>query len=80
MSTLLRIDSSGLSDTSVTRKLTSHYADKWQEAHPNSKIIYRNLGETNVPFATEALIFAMNTPADKLTAAQKLLLLSLIHI
>lgn len=74
MSTLLRIDSSGLSDTSVTRGLTSHYAHKWQEAHPNGKIINRNLSETNVPFATESLIFAMNTPEDKLTAAQKLLL------
>lgn len=74
MATLLQIDSSGLSEASITRRLSAHYAEKWKEAHPNGKITYRNLTETNVPFATEALIFAMNTPPDKLTAAQKLLL------
>ncbi|MBX9952464.1 MAG: NAD(P)H-dependent oxidoreductase [Candidatus Obscuribacterales bacterium] len=74
MATLLQIDSSGLSDSSTTRKLSAHYADKWKEANPNGKIIQRNLSETNVPFATEALIFAMNTAPDKLTSSQKLLL------
>lgn len=74
MATLLQIDSSGLSDASITRRLSAHYAEKWKEAHPNGKIIHRNLSETNVPFATESLIFAMNTPPDKLTSAQKLLL------
>jgi len=74
MATLLQIDSSGLSDTSITRRLSAHYAAKWKEANPDGKIIQRNLSETNVPFATEALIFAMNTAPDKLTSSQKLLL------
>ncbi len=74
MVTLLHLDSSGQSESSVTRKLSSHFAEKWQEANPGGRVIYRDLTSTNVPFASEALIFAMNTPPEKLTAAQKLLL------
>ena len=74
MATLLHLDSSAQNETSVTRRLTSHYAENWRQANPNGRIIYRDLTETKLPFASEALIFAMNTPPENLTAAQKLLL------
>ena len=74
MATLLQIDSSGLSKTSVTRRLSAEFTKKWLEANPGAKVVHRDLLETKLPFANEALIFAMNTPPEDLTAAQKMLL------
>ena len=40
---LLHIDSSILSDNSVSRQLTHTVVEQWRHAHPNSKVVYRDL-------------------------------------
>ena len=39
MSTLLRVDSSPMGENSISRKLTSQFANAWAKAHPHRKII-----------------------------------------
>jgi len=74
MATLLQIDSSGQNEASITRRLSAFFAHKWKEANPEGRVIYRNLLETEIPYATEALIIAMNTPPETLSEKQKQLL------
>lgn len=74
MTTLLHIDSSGKGSLSVTQPLTTHFAQKWQEANPSGKIIHRHLGESNLQFVNAELVAAYYTPSDKLTGEQRKLL------
>ena len=74
MSTLLQIDSSGKSTFSVTQPLTSYFAQKWQQANPSGKVVYRHLGDSNLQFLNPEIITGFNTPAEKLTDEQKALL------
>ena len=65
MKTLLRIDSSPRAERSHSRQLTAQYTQAWQEAHPDGKVIHRDLGLAPVPLVTEAWIAAaFSNPAD----------------
>ncbi len=74
MSTLLHIDSSGKGSLSVTQPLTAHFANKWKQANPGGKVVYRHLANSNLQFVNAELVASFYTPGDKLTAEQKQLL------
>lgn len=48
MSTLLHIDSSPMGEDSISRKLTAGFAQRWRTAHPQGRIVYRDLAATNI--------------------------------
>ena len=65
MKTLLRLDSSPRTERSHSKQLTASYARIWQEAHPDGKVVHRDLGVKPPPFVTEAWIAAAySNPAD----------------
>jgi FMN-dependent NADH-azoreductase len=68
MSILLHIDSSARGERSVSCQLTRDFAHAWQQAHPDGKIIYRDLGRNPVPLINETMIVANFTPLDALSA------------
>src|SRR5580704_12705595 len=49
---LLHIDSSARA-RSVTRRLTSQFAEEWRTNHPNGEIIRRDLSTTMLPLITD---------------------------
>ena len=49
MSTLLHIDSSPLYGRSVSRELTAAFVTQWRAAHPDGKVIDRDLNATTMP-------------------------------
>ena len=49
---LLQIDSSGRS-TSVTRKLTTKFAEEWKKSYPTGEVIHRDLVATALPLITD---------------------------
>src|SRR6266481_5685642 len=72
MPTLLRIDSSPLSpDASFSRQLTAEFVQHWQQAHPDGKVITRDLSATELPVVTADWIGAAYTPEAALTPHQK---------
>ena len=65
MKTLLHIDSSPRGGRSHSRQLTAHYAQAWQGAHPDGKVVHRELGITPLPLVSETWIAAaFSNPAD----------------
>ncbi len=71
MKTLLRLDSSPRGERSHSRQLTGLYTQTWQQAHPDGKVVQRDLGRQPVPLVTEDWIAAaFSNPADH-TAEQQ---------
>ncbi|WP_017917341.1 FMN-dependent NADH-azoreductase [Xanthomonas sacchari] len=69
MTTLLHIDASarpGCSDTtpygSHTRRLTERFARRWVSAHPDTQVIYRDVGQEPPPPISGPWIHAAFTP------------------
>jgi len=62
MATLLKIDSSPMGKHSISRKLTSEFAATWQKAHPDGKVISRDLTVTKLPVVNGVWIGAAHTP------------------
>lgn len=71
MTTLLVINSSPNSQQSVTRTMTQHFVEKWQEKNPEGKVIHREVGLTPPPHLNEETIGAFYTPAQNRTQAQQ---------
>ncbi len=78
MPTLLRIDSSPMGgEASFSRQLTSDFVEHWQLAHPEGKVITRDLAATALPVINAAWIGAAYTPeASRTPVQQKALALS----
>jgi FMN-dependent NADH-azoreductase len=74
MATLLKIDSSPLYERSVSRQLTTAFTNKWTSAHPDGKVIDRDLNATDIPTLTGAWVGAAYTPEEARTPEQKELL------
>lgn len=67
---LLVINASARVTRSVTRQLSARLAAAWQDAHPDGRIVERDIG-LNPPAAIDATwIAAAYTPAEARTAAQ----------
>ena len=62
MATLLKIDSSPMGKHSISRKLTAEFAATWQKAHPDGKVISRDLTVTKLPVVNGVWIGAAHTP------------------
>src|ERR1700678_2114816 len=72
--TLLDINSSPLGEASISRHLTAEFVESWQLAHPDGKIVKRDLTTTSIPPVSGAWIGAVYTPEDTRTPAQRELL------
>jgi FMN-dependent NADH-azoreductase len=68
MAHLLHIDSSAVSDGSVSRKIAGTFRTAWQDA--GGTVTHRDLGNEPVPPLRAELIAAGVAPADQRTAAQ----------
>jgi FMN-dependent NADH-azoreductase len=67
---LLRIDSSARR-TSVSRQLTGHFAEAWQQEHPQGQVIERDLTASTLPHITDEWVQAIHSDPATLTADQK---------
>src|SRR6266700_266259 len=74
MSTLLHIDSSPLYGRSVSRELTAAFANQWKAAHPDGRVIDRDLNATTIPPVNAEWVGAAYTSEQARTPQQKGLL------
>jgi FMN-dependent NADH-azoreductase len=72
--TLLEIDSSPLGERSISRHLTHEFVQNWKQAHPDGRVITRDLNTISIQPINAAWIAAAYTPEDKLTPEQRDLL------
>src|ERR1700688_3468157 len=70
MSTLLKLDSSPMGERSISRKLTSKFAESWLKTHPGGKVIERDLTTLNLPVVDASWVGAAYTPEASRTATQ----------
>jgi len=66
---LLQIDSSART-SSVTRRLTSRFAEEWRKNHPDGEVVRRDLSATALPLITDDWS-ATQLEDSKLTPAQR---------
>jgi FMN-dependent NADH-azoreductase len=66
---LLQIDSSARAG-SVTRRLTSRFADEWRQSHPAGEVIQRDLSTTSLPLITDDWNATQIEPS-KLSSSQR---------
>jgi FMN-dependent NADH-azoreductase len=71
MTTLLKIDSSPMGVRSVSRKLTDHFAKAWLRAHPDGRVISRDLTTLEIPVVSANWAVAAHTPENARTPEQK---------
>jgi FMN-dependent NADH-azoreductase len=71
MPTLLQIDSSPLGESSISRRLTREFVANWKQAHPDGKVITRDLTSTVIPPIGAGWVGASFTQADARTAEQQ---------
>ncbi|MCU0523461.1 MAG: NAD(P)H-dependent oxidoreductase [Elainella sp. Prado103] len=74
---LLHLDSSARITQSDSRQLTQHFVQHWQQANPNSRVIYRDLGRNPIPHLDETWVAAYETaPVDRTPAMNQAIVLS----
>src|SRR6202140_5768683 len=71
MSTLLHLDSSPLYGRSVSRELTAAFVTQWKAAHPDGKVIDRDLNATAMPPINAEWVGAVYTPEKGRTPQQE---------
>jgi FMN-dependent NADH-azoreductase len=71
MPTLLHIDSSPLGEASISRHLTAEFVEQWQLAHPDGKVITRDLTSSSLTVLDGQWIGAAYTPEASRTPEQK---------
>src|ERR1700681_4562246 len=77
MQNLLRIDSSPMHGSSISRSLTANFVERWKASHPGGHVITRDLAETALRPVTAEWIGAAYTPeSSRSLEQQKLLSLS----
>src|SRR3954454_13877819 len=62
--TLLVIDASPRRERSHSRKLSAEYLATWGAAHPDGKIITRDLAQEAPPFGSEAWVVGAFAPVE----------------
>jgi FMN-dependent NADH-azoreductase len=65
MPALLAIEVSPRHEFSTSRKLTAHFIDRWNAAHPGSRVVVRDLTKTPPPFVDLAWIGGAYTPREQ---------------
>jgi FMN-dependent NADH-azoreductase len=71
MSTVLVITASPRGERSVTRALTTHFADLWAQHHPQDTILLRDIGHHPVPHVTEPWVVGAFAPSEAQTTESK---------
>jgi FMN-dependent NADH-azoreductase len=74
MPSLLELDSSPLTETSISRQLTAEYVQSWKPANPTGKVITRDLSNTSILPVSAAWVGAAYTPDEARTPEQRSLL------
>jgi FMN-dependent NADH-azoreductase len=69
MSMLLHIDPSPLYGRSVSREPTVVFVSQWKAAHPDGKVIDRDLNATAMPPINAERVGAVSTPEQARTSA-----------
>ena len=62
---ILQIDSSANVHRSRSKDVAREFVEAWQADHPDDVVVRRDLGANPVPPASETMIAAAHTPADK---------------
>jgi len=70
MSTLLKLDSSPMGERSISRKLTTKFAESWLKSHPGGEVMERDLITLNLPVVDAFWAGAAHTPEASRTTAQ----------
>lgn len=70
MTTILHLNSSVRSTGSVSRQLTAEFIEKLKAAHPDAKVVERDLAAQPVPHLSEAMMGAFFTPAEQRSPEQ----------
>jgi FMN-dependent NADH-azoreductase len=70
MTHILHIDSSARGAGSHSRTISQELVAAMQAADSSVTVTYRDLGHQEIPYVSEAFIYAMYTPADQRTAEQ----------
>lgn len=65
MTKLLVVETSPRAGHSISRTMTRRFVADWQSAHPEGKVIDRDLMETDLPFVTAPWLEAYFTPSDQ---------------
>lgn len=71
MPTLLHIDSSPLTESSISRHLSHEFAHQWKQSYPNGKVIARDLIASRLSAIDAERIGAAYIPEDARTLRQK---------
>jgi FMN-dependent NADH-azoreductase len=74
MLTLLKLDSSPMGERSVSRKLTTQFAETWLKSNPKGTIISRDLTALAIPAIGAPWVAAAHTPEQARTDEQTKLL------
>jgi len=70
-SNLLVVETSPRGTASVSRQLTRRFVSDWQAAHPEGKVVHRDLADTHLPHIDAAWLIAYFTPPDRQTPEMK---------
>jgi len=70
MPTLLQLDSSLFSDQGASSQLARDFVTAWQESHPGTRIIRRDLGLNPIPHLDQERFLALSTLPEERTPAQ----------
>jgi FMN-dependent NADH-azoreductase len=71
MSKVLVITASPRGERSVSRKLTTDFAQQWAQNHPKETVLLRDVGHHPVPHVTEPWVLGAFAPADAQTTESK---------
>ena len=71
MSTILVITASPRGERSVSRALTTRFAQLWAQQHPQDTILLRDIGHQPVPHVTEPWVVGAFAPTDAQTDESK---------
>ena len=64
MSKVLIINASARNERSISRYMTNVFVDSWEKKHPNDRIVYREVGQENIPHVTEKWIAGAFKPSE----------------
>jgi FMN-dependent NADH-azoreductase len=71
MPTLLVVETSPRGDHSISRALTRRFVARWRAAHPDGRVVERDLMETGLPFVTAPWLQAYFTPPETQSAEMR---------
>ena len=74
MPNLLVVETSPRGDHSISRHLTRRFIDEWKAAHPEGRVVDRDLMETDLPFVNAPWLQAYFTPSDQHSPEMKAVL------